>query len=323
MLAIELKNAIEVLTLSQNYKIIEKYQRPPYYNLDEHCEKFIGLFLDVETTGTNIINDKIIELGLVLFEYSADGKIFKILNEYSQYQDPKIPIPARITELTGISDDMVKNQLIDQDLFFEFFKQANLIIAHQAAFDRGFVETRFPTLAKKPWACSIHNIPWQQEGIESAKLEYLAYKFGFFYEGHRATIDCLAGLHILSKKLPKSGKLVFQALLEDCRKDSFKLWAANAPFESKDLLKARGYRWNAEGTGPYKAWYLELNDQQLLDEILFLWEEIYDQPIRLPLEIFNARNRFSIYKNTISEENKTSYQKRIEEIYLKAEKEQR
>ena len=75
---------------------------------------------------------------------------------------------------------------------------ANLIIAHNASFDRRFLERRFPGFIDKPWACSAGQVPWAEEGLGSRKLDYLLSRFGFFYDGHRAMADCHAVLHLLS-----------------------------------------------------------------------------------------------------------------------------
>ena len=113
---------------------------------------------------------------------------------------------------------MVKERAIDNNRVEEIVKYANLIIAHNAIFDRKFVEKQFPVFKEKSWSCTCTQIKWEEEGIASAKLEYIAYKFSLFYEAHRAEIDCFVGIHLLTKKLPISGKSVFNELLENARK---------------------------------------------------------------------------------------------------------
>lgn len=46
----------------------------------------------------------------------------------------------------------------------------------------------------KPWACSFVDINWRAEGFGAGKLDYFLMQQGWFYEGHRALSDCLAGL---------------------------------------------------------------------------------------------------------------------------------
>ena len=65
-------------------------------------------------------------------------------------------------------------------------------MAHNAGFDRKFVDRAFPELADKPWADSLTEIDWGKKGCHKKNLETLMYKLGYFYNAHRAVNDCLA-----------------------------------------------------------------------------------------------------------------------------------
>ena len=135
---------------------------------------------------------------------------------------------------------------------------------------------------------------WNVEGFEGVKLEYLAYKFGFFYEGHRAQIDCMAGIELLSRTLPKSGVPVLKRLLDNARRTDVRLWAEGAPFNMKDTLKKRGYRWSPGEEGKRKAWYFDLPEDKLADEMRFLNESVYSKPVWiLPMDRYDAKVRYS------------------------------
>lgn len=310
--------AIALLT-THDYKIIEKYEKPEYYAVDNAVKKFTGVYVDTETTGLNPLTDKIIELGLVTFEFSSDGRIFNILDEVSQYQDPYIPIPQIVTDLTGITDAMVKDAKIDKELLLSTITKADIIIAHNASFDRGFIEIFLPTLPQKPWGCSFKDVQWMQEGIESAKLEYIAYKYGFYFEGHRAASDCLAGIHILSKNLSSSNKPVLSQILENCRQSKFKICALNAKIEYKDILKARGYQWNADTSrGKHFAWWIELNEAEAISELAFLWSEIYKNKLKIPVYYISPKLRFSTLHNVESREQSSNDQLLVENVYNSA-----
>jgi DNA polymerase III subunit epsilon len=112
---LSIEGALALIRQFPEYKILEEYQRPEAYNADDNCQKFIGIFVDVETTGLDSKTDKIIELGMVKFEYSEDGRIFRIIDEFNSYNDPGIPILEKITELTGITNEMVADNYIMQD----------------------------------------------------------------------------------------------------------------------------------------------------------------------------------------------------------------
>ena len=166
----------------------------------------------------------------------------------------------------------------------------SLVVAHNAGFDRVFVEQRFPSFAAKAWACSWAQIPWSAQGISSSKLEFLAYFYGFHFTGHRASNDCLALLEVLQQPLPSSGAKVMQLLLENARIAEIKVSALGSPFDSKDALKARAYRWNADK----KVWARSVAKQALDDEVAWLRNAVYGgKNFRLELEKMTVMNRYS------------------------------
>jgi DNA polymerase-3 subunit epsilon len=310
-----LEDIAEQLRQSGQYRIINKYYKPEGYNTDSSTDKkLIGVFLDTETTGLSCVTDRIIELGMVKFEYTEDGRIFRLLDEFNRYQDPGMPIPEAITKLTGITDDMVKGHQINVEEVDSYLKDVDIIIAHNAQFDRAFFEIIFPTITPKPWGCSMYDIDWKNEGISSHKLEYIAYKYNFFFEGHRAITDCLAGVHILSQESLISKQPVLKQLLESALAIRFRLWATNAPYESKDLLKMRGYRWSMNQNDKQRAWFIELMEDQIEEEINYLRSEIYGSSINIPIEVFDAYSRFSNHYGNL--ENGAKYQDKIEMVKM-------
>jgi DNA polymerase-3 subunit epsilon len=65
----------------------------------------------------------------------------------------------------------------------------------------------------------------------------------------------------------------------------------------KDVLKSRGYRWNADGNPSPRAWYIELEDDKLEPELAFLKAEIYQREIDLLVQRLTAYNRFTHRRN--------------------------
>ena len=141
-----LKQLAEILSKSNEYRVTTKYQKPDCYNIADTSNKLIGVFLDIEATGLSYATDKMIELGMVKFEYTQDGRIFRLLDEFSGYQDPYIPIPVEITKLTGITDSMVKGHRINVEEVDSYLNNVDIIIAHNAQFDRTFFEMTFPNV---------------------------------------------------------------------------------------------------------------------------------------------------------------------------------
>ncbi len=251
------------------------------------------LILDTETTGLSHQGDKIIELAMLLVDVdTTTGQPFGPVAVVEGFEDPGMPIPAVAQQVTGINDAMVKGQQLDDAQVEAMMARADLIVAHNAGFDRPFVEARFPGFAKKSWACSFMDIDWKAAGAGSLKLSALAIDQGWFYDAHRAQVDCHALLQVLTRPVGKSSTTGLRQLIEAAGQPSFKLGATGSPFESKDKLKERGYRWDAEG----KVWYCTLPSQQRLDaELEWLKKEVYGRRnVRPDIELMDSTVRYSL-----------------------------
>lgn len=274
------------------YRVISPLPLRTSFSDAQPPEKLITVaILDTETTGTNTACDRIIELGMVLVELCPEtGQAFRILRVFNELEDPGMPIPEESTRIHHITDDMVSGKRISEAEVESLLSGVSLIIAHNAGFDRVFVEQRFPIFATKAWACSWAQIPWTDHGVGSSKLEFLAYFYGFHFTGHRASNDCLALLEVLQQPLPLSGAKAMQALLQNARISDIKVSALDSPFDSKDALKERAYRWNADR----KVWAKCVPKPALDDEVAWLRNFVYrGKNFRLELEKMNAMNRFS------------------------------
>jgi DNA polymerase-3 subunit epsilon len=188
---------------------------------------------------------------------------------------------------------MVAGQVISIEDVAAFAAPAHLVVAHNAGFDRKFLERFCETFSTKAWACSMSQVDWAGEGHDGMRLSYLATSAGFFYDEHRALNDCLAGIELLARPLPKSGAFGLAHLLDRARRASWRIWAEHAPFDLKDVLKSRGYRWNPEGSAAPKAWYLDVDEEALDGELHFLRTEIYRREVTPPMRRIDAYDRFS------------------------------
>lgn len=289
----DLEAMAEMLRASGDYRVLRRLALRDRIADAEGSPIRVGLFVDVETTGLDPEKSEIIELAMVPFTYSPDGRIFEIRPAFEQFQEPSEPIPAEITRLTGITDEMVAGHRIDLEGVRDFAAQAAVVIAHNAAFDRRFLERLSDVFVMKPWACSMCQVDWSGEGHEGTKLPYLAAGAGFFYDRHRAANDCRAAIELLATPLPVSGELAMRRLLEAARRPGWRIWAENSPFDLKDVLKARGYRWNSDGNANPKAWYIDVEDHAREAELSFLRKEIYLYDVDLAVREITAYNRFS------------------------------
>jgi DNA polymerase-3 subunit epsilon len=263
------------LEASGDYRILRRLEPRANYHAPDGTPTRRGIFLDVETTGLDPATDEIVELAMVPFDFASDGRIFAVHEPFSRFRDPGRPIPAAVTALTGLTDAMVAGKSIDAAEIEAFVGPAALVIAHNAGFDRRFVEKLCGVFVTLPWACSWAEVPWADEGFDGAKLGHLAAAQGFFYDGHRAVHDCHAGIEILARTLPRSGRTAMGVLLESARQPRWRIWAVRAPFEQKDCLKRRGYRWCDGSDGRARAWSVDVFEDALDSESAFLRREIY------------------------------------------------
>lgn len=257
------------------------------------------IVLDTETTGLDARQERIIELALLSVAVDrSTGQPVGPVTVYESFEDPGKPIPPAIQEITGIDDTMVQGQRIDDAQVQALVEEADLVLAHNAGFDRPFVESRLPVFATRPWNCSFAGIDWKREGSGSAKLEFLAAERGWFYDAHRAQVDCHALLQVLACPLA-DGRTGLQQLLDGASRTRFKLRATGAPFEAKDALKARGYRWDNEG----RVWWTSLPSQEAMEaECDWLKATAYGgRNARVQLEAQDSRVQFSSRAGVLSE----------------------
>lgn len=283
-----------ILDASGDYRVLRRLLPKQQYCSDDGSLKKIGVVLDVETTGLDPARDEVIELAMVKFEFAADGRIFRVLDVFDQLREPTIPIPPEISELTGITSEAVVGRTIDPLGVAGFVDQAVIVIAHNAGFDRKFCERAWTCFTTKAWACSVNQVNWRSEGFEGSRLGYLLAGCGLFHNGHRAAADCAALIEVLSHPLPKSGELALKRLLDTARLAIARIWAEDSPFDMKDILKARGYRWNDGDDGKPKAWWIDVPEEQLEAEKVFLKKEIYGRDVDIPWTRITAFDRFSV-----------------------------
>ena len=166
---------------------------------ETRIEDAVYTVFDIETTGFSPFNDKIIEIGAVKMK----GK--EIIDTFSTFVNPEIPIPENIVELTSITDFMVQDsETIEKVLpeFLEFCKDT-VLVAHNAKFDIGFITQKAKELSLEFQPSSIDTLPLAKILIPDLKGFGLA-KIVKHYEikldnHHRAVDDAQATAEILQK----------------------------------------------------------------------------------------------------------------------------
>jgi len=157
--------------------------------------------LDIETTGLSPLHDKIIEIAIFIH----DGK--QVIEEFHTLINPERVIPANITRLTGITNEMVENA----PKFWEIAKDIVLltenkkVVAHNASFDYHFIRNEFKSLGysfQRERLCTVKLSRKIIPGKKSYSLGKLCAELGITIDGrHRANGDAFATVKLFEKLL--------------------------------------------------------------------------------------------------------------------------
>ena len=250
----DLTAAAEMVRTSSDYRVLQRLPRP-YDDLPDELPDGARrvAIVDVETTGLDPQVDKIIELAIMHVALAADGAVLGHSRPVSWREDPGEPLTAEITRLTGLTDEDVAGQRIDDRAVMAILSRCDLVIAHNAAFDIRFVDKRLPQTVSLPWACSLGEIDWTSLGYPCRKLEHLLLEHGAFYDAHRAEGDVWALFQLLQSKMRSRGGEAagaatgnyFGAFLRSSDAGCVRIRAHGLPFDDKDWVKSRGYTWDA------------------------------------------------------------------------------
>lgn len=183
------------ISKDDDFKIIYGMEAYLVDDLKEICENIKGqtihdtcVVFDIETTGFGPVNDQIIEIGAVKV---ADGKI---VDKYSTFINPDVPIPYHITQLTSITDEMVMDSpKIDVILpeFLEFCKDS-ILVAHNASFDVGFITKKAEFLGIETDFTVVDTVGMARlllPQLSRFKLNLVAKELGISLENHHRAVD--------------------------------------------------------------------------------------------------------------------------------------
>lgn len=281
------------LEATGNYRILRRLLPRQPVATDVPCDSRVAVIVDFETTGLDANKDEIIEVAMVKFRYSSRDEVIGVIDTFQAFNQPSMPIPMNVIELTNITNEMVAGCKIDDEAIENFVADANVLVAHNAAFDRKFAEKSWPLFEHMNWACSASGIDWQRYGFGGVKLVYLLTQSGLFHDAHRALDDCHATLEVLAQHLPAASGTALGVLLDHARRKTFRIWAENAPFELKGTLKGRHYRWNDGSDGRPRSWHIDVEEDKLDAEMTFLRKEVYQRDVDLNCREITALDRFS------------------------------
>lgn len=159
---------------------------------------------DLETTGLSAVYDTIIELAAVKIKGG------QIIDKFESFANPHHELSATTIDLTGITDDMVKNAPEVEEVIRSYHEWAgdHIMVAHNASFDMGFlyvcykkygIETKHATVDTLELARMLH------PELKNHRLNTLAKKFGIeLTQHHRAIYDTEATSYLLTHLLKEA-----------------------------------------------------------------------------------------------------------------------
>ena len=290
--SLSLEECANALERSGQYRVLRRLPALSFEERKALPNERVVAIIDTETTGLDYSSDEVIEFAGIAFAYDLDGRFVSALSSISQLQEPRSPLPKEITELTGISDAMVKGKSFDVGEIENFIKSVDLIVAHNAAFDRPFCERISSAFVNKPWACSVNEIDWRSLGYEGTKLAYLVNSSGWFFDAHRALDDCRALAKVLATEISTEAPCTpFGILLASAREVKWRV-SLSAPYGLRVPLRERGFRWKSGQEDKAGKWTGEFSEVDTRELTAWLTSSLGIKPAAISVDRMTAFERY-------------------------------
>ena len=160
-----------------------------------------GLIVDVETTGLSR-RDEVIEFAGILFEYSRySGRVLATVDRYQGFREPRCEISPGAMRVHRIRSSDVRGKRLDHARIRNMLEEADIILAHNAPFDRRFLSVLFQEVSEMRWYCTMRGCSWEDKGFPSKKLDDLLDYADIARErSHRALHDAEGLLSLISHR---------------------------------------------------------------------------------------------------------------------------
>lgn len=193
------------------------------------------LVVDVETTGLDREHDEVIEVGWVLWSVEHRTML--------DVRSALLPAKSNPAEaVNGIPEAALADG--DASVWRDFERRASLadaLVAHQADFDRAFIE-RYATTSK-PWVCTREDMRWPRAAAGTS-LTHTALAHGCaVVAAHRAVNDCLLLVRLLESVADVDERL--DAALAHAKLPKVRV-VSLAPYEERETVKAHGFKWDPQ-----------------------------------------------------------------------------
>jgi DNA polymerase-3 subunit epsilon len=232
--------------------------------------------IDTETTGLDWRRHTVIEVCAAIMQVNPQGRIVGIQSIGSALEDPGHPLPTAIVALTGLTDEILKNQGINREKLTQIIASCQGVIAFNSQFDRSFVEALLPDLPPMAWGCAMKDVRWRQLGFEPGPQNYLLAQTGYYPpSAHRAREDVLSLCQLLDHVFD-DGQSVMAKLIDAMTAPAWRFEATRAPYDRRHDLKDRGYRFRRQGSGA--VWHKHVRAHEYDDELAWYRTTIGMEP---------------------------------------------
>lgn len=237
------------------------------------------LVIDIETTGLDVNSHELIGLAAMLVEVQKPtGCLIRVLERYDGLHEPAQELSSWAAGIVGYDRSALVGQRFDLQRINEMVQACDLVVAHNAYFDRAFVERVIPAFHSRPWVCSLHDIDWWDlQAQEAALVEKLALRLGHEMDSFMPMPTVEAMVHVLSSPLPVTKETGFSALIA----------ASKGPFikfvipESEKKLKTVMLEYSIEYSEQDRAWSTVLwHEEALAFQDTLVDMAVFDRRVR-------------------------------------------
>lgn len=270
-LSIDVEDLAAALDRHPDFRVQQRLKRMDRRTPDgPYADGTVGLALAIHATGDDHRRHQIVELAVQRFRLDERHQIVETGMRRTWFQEAPTPMSSVAMLANHLEDGDLIGRAISEGEATGMLLDVDFVVAHDARICRPFVERRLPSGAGRPWACSLSDMDWLEEGFDGHRLSELIAPMGFFYDDYRAEADVTALLHLLDHRLGDGETVAGRVLRRACRSD----WIVDAqdvPISATDVLADRGYRWDAFR----KVWSASISDEDVADEIAWASMMLY------------------------------------------------
>lgn len=156
--------------------------------------------LDTETTGLGA-QDELISVAVLVFEVELpSGKMLREIETFYGLREPSVPIHPKAQEVHGLSLESLRGKTLDIDTLQRIVESVDVLIAHNAQFDRRMLAKLLPDIEVATWGCSMLALRNYWSNLPRKSLDSICAALDVSRaEPHNALSDCRALAEVLFK----------------------------------------------------------------------------------------------------------------------------